>query len=544
MKRFRWLYICALLLLVGILAAQNSSVFSLAEQDSTIVRAPVIYEDRVIFYIYSSQGTYSPLERAVIVGKRLEKLSLQKQLYRDSLNILETEEDYTIRYAKSPIFTISRVDSLILQQPLKEIAIAYHEAIINEFIPHFTQFSLRKNILLLVRTIALAFLVLILTGFLFRMLKRLTDWLHELVRKIKDKYPNGYVIKGIRFLTADQFDKIAKPLIGLLRFLVIVIISYFSLYFLLLAIPPTRMIAHQLQAYITNPLVQTGHAILNYLPNLFFIAVVIIITRYVLRILRYFFNEIENGHIHIGGFYTDWADSTYHIVKFFTLFFVVVIIFPYLPGSGSPAFQGISIFVGVLVSLGSSSAIANIIAGIILTYMRPFQVGDFVRIGDRQGILIETALLVLRIKTVKNEEVNIPNSIVLGGNIVNYTSYARAGKLLLHTKISIRYDVPWQKVYELLVSAALRSYGINKNKPPFVNVTDLMDHHVVYELNAYTETPNSMPLMYSELHRHILDTFTEAGIEIISPMYNAIRDGSGNTVPSPKSESHSESQHQ
>jgi small-conductance mechanosensitive channel len=209
----------------------------------------------------------------------------------------------------------------------------------------------------------------------------------------------------------------------------------------------------------------------------------------------------------------------------------VVVIFPYLPGSSSPAFQGISIFVGVIVSLGSSSAIANIIAGIILTYMRAYRIGDFVRIGDKKGTLLETSLLVVRIKTIKNEEVTIPNAIVLSGNIMDYSSYAREGNLVLHTELSVRYDVPWQKVYELLISAALKSDGVNTQKSPYVNILRLMDHCVEYQLCAYTDRPNTQILTYTELHKNILDNFAEAGVEIMSPMYNAIRDGNASAVP-------------
>jgi small-conductance mechanosensitive channel len=163
--------------------------------------------------------------------------------------------------------------------------------------------------------------------------------------------------------------------------------------------------------------------------------------------------------------------------------------------------------------------------------MRAYQIGDFVHIGDKKGILLETTLLVVRIKTVKNEEVTIPNAIVLAGNITDYSSYARAGNLILHTKLSIGYDVPWKKVSELLVSAALNSHGVNQNKPPFVNITELLDHSVVYELNVFTDSPDSMPMTYAELHKNILDCFAEAGVEIMSPTYNAIRDGNTSTIP-------------
>lgn len=530
MKRFRLLLLFSLLLILcSSLAAGD--IFEHVKQDTLLLKSPVVYQDKVVFYIYSNLGSFSALERSVIVSKRLEELSEHKVLHRDSLQIVNQDGEYDIRYGAKILHTIGRADSVAMQLPLSEIAQGYHDIVADEFIPLFANLNMRQSIILIIKTGFFVLLVLGISIFILRMLSKLIRYLQGLLKSVKERNPKGFTFKGFRILSTDQFCKAARTLIALLRFILLVFLLYFTLYFLLLAIPVTREIAQRLQAYIMNPVLNMGEAILNYLPSLFFIIVVVIATRYVLKFLRYVFDEIDKGHLRFENFYPDWADSTYHIVKFLILFFMVVMIFPYLPGSSSPAFQGISIFVGVLVSLGSSSAIANIIAGIILTYMRPFQIGDFVRIGDKQGTLLETALLVVRIKTIKNEEIAIPNSIVLSDNITNYSSYAGEGNLILHTKIKVRYDVPWRQVSELLVSAALKSQGIIAEKPPFVIILQLLDHSVEYQLNAYTENPLIQILTYTELHKNILDNFSEAGVEIISPMYNAIRDGNTSTVP-------------
>lgn len=530
MKRFKLLLLISLLLALSVcLAAGN--IFEQAEQDSLLLKAPVIYKDKVIFYIYSGLGSFSARERSDIVSNRLEKLSENKHLYRDSLRIYNEGSEYDIRYGDKTIHTVGIADSLVIQKPLSEIAEGYYDLIADEFIPLFIHLSMRQSILLVAKTILFVLLVLGISIFIYRMIGKLIGYLKGLLKKVKTANPEGFSFRGVRILSTDQFCKAANLIVALLRFILLAFLLYFTLYFLLLVIPATREIAQRLQAYIMGPVLKVGEAVLNYLPSLFFIIVVVIVTRYVLKFLRYIFDEIESGHLRFSNFYPEWADSTYQIVKFLIMFFTVVIIFPYLPGSSSPAFQGISIFVGVLVSLGSSSAIANIISGIILTYMRPFRIGDFVRIGDKQGTLLETSLLVVRIKTVKNEEVTIPNAIVLSGNITDYSSYAREGSLVLHTELTVRYDVPWKKVSELLVSAALKSDGINTDKPPYVNILKLKDHCVEYQLCAYTDRANIQLLIYTELHRNILDDFAEAGVEIMSPMYNAIRDGNASTLP-------------
>ena len=530
MKRFRLLLLASLLLVLSAsLAAGN--IFEHVEQDSLIQKSPVVYKDKVIFYIYSGLGSFSALERSDIISKRLEKLSENKHLYRDSLHVYGQDGEYDVRYGDKTILTAGIGDSLALQKSLPEIAEGYYDLIADEFIPLFIHLSMRQSIILIVKTVLFVLLILGISIFIFRMLSKMIRYLQSLIIAVKTANPEGFTFRGIKLLSTDQFCKATRTIIALIRFILLALLSYFTLYFVLLAIPATHEIAQRLQTYIMTPVMGVGEAILNYLPSLFFIIVVVIATRYLLKFLRYIFDEIENGNLRFSNFYPEWADSTYQIVKFLIMFFTVVVIFPYLPGSSSPAFQGISIFVGVIVSLGSSSAIANIIAGIILTYMRAYKIGDFVRIGDKKGTLIETSLLVVRIKTIKNEEVSIPNAIVLAGSIMDYSAYAREGNLVLHTELTVRYDVPWKKVSELLISAALKSHGVNTQKSPYVNILRLMDYSVEYQLCAYTDSPNTQILIYTELHKNILDNFSEAGVEIVSPTYNAIRDGNASTVP-------------
>jgi small-conductance mechanosensitive channel len=209
-----------------------------------------------------------------------------------------------------------------------------------------------------------------------------------------------------------------------------------------------------------------------------------------------------------------------------------VIVFPYLPGSDSPAFQGISIFIGVLLSLGSTSAVSNIVAGVVLTYMIPFRPGDRVKIADTTGDIVEQNLLVVRVRTTKNVEITIPNSTVLGNHIVNYSRNAEGQGVVLHSTVTIGYDAPWRTVHELLVSAARRTAGVLQEPEPYVLQTSLNDFHVSYEVNLYTNEPSRMAPIYSELHANIQDEFARAGVEIMSPHYFAARDGNQATIPS------------
>jgi small-conductance mechanosensitive channel len=207
-----------------------------------------------------------------------------------------------------------------------------------------------------------------------------------------------------------------------------------------------------------------------------------------------------------------------------------VVIFPF-PGSNSPAFRGISVFLGVLLSLGSTSAVAHGVAGTILTYMRSFSVGDFVKIGDAVGEVVEKTLLVTRVCTQKREIVTIPNGSVLGGVVVNYSAEARKGGVIFYTKVSIGYNAPWRKVHELMISAALSTRDILESPEPFVLQSSLDDFYVSYELNAFTNHPENMQRIYSDLHQNIQDKFNEGGTEINSPHYTSLRDGNRVAMP-------------
>ena len=253
--------------------------------------------------------------------------------------------------------------------------------------------------------------------------------------------------------------------------------------------------------------------------------------KYLVRMVLYLAREIEAGRLKFNGFYPDWAMPTFHIVRFLLYAFMIAMIYPYLPGSKSGVFQGISVFVGLIVSLGSSTVIGNIIAGLVITYMRPFKMGDRIKLNDTTGDIIEKTPLVTRIRTPKNEVVTVPNSFIMSSHTVNYSTSAREYGLIIHSEVSIGYDVPWRQVNQILIDAALNTPGVVDDPRPFVLETSLSDWYPVYQINAYIKEAHKMSQIYSDLHQTIQDKFNEAGIEIMSPHYMAVRDGNATTMP-------------
>jgi small-conductance mechanosensitive channel len=338
-------------------------------------------------------------------------------------------------------------------------------------------------------------------------------------------------IQSVTLLSEERTVELITTLTKIVRLVFLVLLSYVYLAVSFSLFIVSKTWAHTLLGYFLSPLNKALSSLLDYLPNLFYITVLVFIFHYAINAVRFFFLEIGKGNIELPGFYGEWAVPTFKIVRFMILALGLIIIFPYLPGSNSPFFKGISIFFGILISFGSSSAIANIVAGIVLTYMRPYKIGDRVRIADTIGDVIEKTLLVTRVRTIKNVDITVPNSMVLGSHIINYSSSASDRGLILHTSVTIGYDAPWRQVHELLIAAASETEFILKEPRPFVLQTGLNDFYVSYEINAYTDEPSKMAQIYSMLHSKIQDKFNEAGVEIMSPHYAAMRDGNRVAIP-------------
>lgn len=338
-------------------------------------------------------------------------------------------------------------------------------------------------------------------------------------------------LQSLELLPADRLLEWLRAAVGFLYWVCAGLIVYFYLPTILQIFPWTRGLSDRLFGYALDPVSALLSAVTGYIPNLVFIIVVVFMVHHFLRFVHMVFREVGRGRVSFPGFHPEWAEPTFQIARFLVWAFALVIVFPYLPGADSPAFKGVSVFVGVLFSIGSSAAVSNVVAGTILTYMRPFRIGDRVKIADSVGDVVERTLLVTRLKTIKNEYITIPNASVLTGQIVNYTRSEEEEGLILHTSVTIGYDAPWRKVHDLLVAAAKATPNIVAAPPPFVLQTALGDFSVRYEVNAYTDAPALMAQTYSGLHANIQDQFNEAGIEIMSPTFQVRRNEPTSTLP-------------
>lgn len=354
--------------------------------------------------------------------------------------------------------------------------------------------------------------------------RKLEEWRGTRIRSLR--------IQRQHILTAGDITRLLRGANTWLRrgaklLLLLLFVNYVFVFFTWSRDAAIRMIERRLMV-----IGDLAVALFDYLPDLLVVIVVILLARLALHLVRIVFDGIQAERIRVHGFYPEWARTTFNLLRILVIGLTVVVVFPYLPGSDSPAFRALSIFFGVLLSLGSSSAVANVIAGIVLTYTRAFRRGHWVKIAETEGEIVERTAFVTRVRTSKNVEVSIPNSSVLGHHVINYSSQAKGAGLMLNTSVTIGYDVPWPQVHELLLEAAARTERIERDPAPFVLQTALGDFYVEYELNVTTREPERRPRIFSDLHANILDAFHEAGVEIMSPHYRANRDGSAIAIPS------------
>jgi small-conductance mechanosensitive channel len=326
-------------------------------------------------------------------------------------------------------------------------------------------------------------------------------------------------VQSRNILPAERLFAAVRGVLGATRAGVLLLMAWAWGSTVLGLFPWTRGHAGRLADYVLDPLVRISTGLFGYLPNLIFLVILVFVTRYGLRILHLLAEAVARGAITFSRFEPDWAWPTYRIGRIAIVALVIVVAYPYIPGSESEAFKGISIFVGIVFSLGSSSVVSNILAGYSLIYRRTFKVGDRVKIDDVLGDVVEMRLQVTHLRSPKNEEVIVPNSQILNSKVVNYTSFARQHGLILHTTVGIGYEVPWRQVESMLLLAAERTPGLLPAPKPFVRQLALGDFAVTYELNAHCSDAQQMIPLYTELHRNVLDVFNEYGVQIMTPAY-------------------------
>jgi small-conductance mechanosensitive channel/biopolymer transport protein ExbD len=495
-------------------------------------RIPVKLDNKTLFYVRVPVAGYSPETRAEATSRRIQDFARDRSLDLGDLTVKidEQTKTYNLMVGDEPLAILTEADAKAIG--IDPVTMIYrNRLLVSEAVKDWRVDRTPEKYAIAAGHTLAALVGLIVA---LKLLYWVCGWLIRRLRQWQGTRIRGFSLFGSEILSAERVVDAVWELIKFLRLVTLLLVLGYFLAIILGFFPETRFLAENLNNYAFNALETVGLGLMAYMPKLFFIGIIVLITTYVLKLVKFFFTEVQRGHITIPGFYTNWAKPTYNIIRVLIIFFAGAVAYPYLPGASSPAFQGISIFVGALFTLGSSGAIANLVSGIVLIYSRAYEIGDRITISDTTGDVMEKSLFVTRIRTLKNVVVTVPNAVILGGNVINYTpgkDGLTLSPLVLHITVTLGYDVPWRLVHEVLIQAAQATEHILNQPAPFVLQTSLDDFYVSYELNAYTEKPKLMPKLYSQLHQNIQDRCNELGIEILSPHYRAARDGNQLAVP-------------
>jgi len=490
---------------------------------------PIVLGVDTIGFLYGPAGLRDPEVRAEDLAERLRALRFER-VPPDSVRINADRSPPVVLVSGEPVLVVTPAE-IAAQGVAPDSALAIYARIV-------------RNALALPllrgtpRELAVGVLLMLLSTILF-------IWIWRTLARIQPRATEFFKARVTARVSAIRFQRfeivseagVARTVessVWLMR--VAISIALIALYLPLIFsfFPSTRRIAAWLWSMIWGPIQGAALGAVAYLPDLFTILVIIFLTWRGLILLRAFFLAVERERIRLNGFYPDWARPTYQLLRVLIIAFSVILIWPQLPNSDSTAFRGVAAFLGLLVTFGSAGAVANAVGGVVMVYMRPFQPGDRVQIADTVGDVEERGMLVTRIRTPKNVVVTIPNSQVLGSHMINYSRVAKDTGIILHTSVTIGYDVPWPRVHEALLAAARKVDGVLETPGPFILQTALGDFTVNYELNAHTKEPERMGMLYSDLHREIQNEFAKAGIEITSPHFYSIRDGNRTTIPAPE----------
>jgi len=525
MTTLKRLLACALpaLLIVGQAFAQDEApqpaqVQSGARSEDALDSAIVWIDDQPLFRV-PGVSTYSAEDRARRIGARIAAAAADRTIPKESVRVVETETGTQIVAGEHPLVIVREADAALEGSSVPRLAAAYATRI-QQGIEVFRSEReprrlIRSGLYALFVTLVLVFVLWPLRLVRKRVQARFAERLHARVASVS--------IRSVELIERERIWGIVRGMTRGAYLLLIASIIFAYLQVVLQLFPWTRGIATGFLGYLADPLRHIVLAALGFVPNLLFLAVLFVVTRFVLKAIHLFASSIESGAVTLTGFDPEWTWPTYKLVRVAVIAFAVIVAYPYIPGSQSLAFKGVSLFVGVLFSLGSSSVISNVLAGYTMTYRRAFKIGDRIEVDSSIGEVVETRLLVTHLRTAKNEEVILPNSLILNGKVINYSSIAKRQGLILHTTVGIGYETPWRQVEAMLLAAAAaaseRLPSLLKDPKPFVLQRALGDFCITYEINVYTDAPGAMFAGYAELHRNILDVFNEYGVQIMTPAY-------------------------
>jgi len=524
----------ALLLILSLvtaapLLAQDSAAVAASARDSALTTAPpdtaaLVIGNQTVHVFRGKVGQIGPVQRVEMAAERVRMAARPGP---DSVRVITDSLGAIILLNEVPVFIVMPAD---YPPGLGVPPSAYVSAVVSRLrmgLDAAEEAGSVRAIAIGVGSVAAATLLLILA---LRLLVRGRKWLAERAsRKLPD-----LKISGVELLSAGGLQRVILLSLQAVAWVAGLLLAYTWITFSLTRFAYTRPWGMVFGRFLASTSERIGLAILHSIPGLITVALIMVVTRALLVLLKSFFDTVARQRVKILGIHPDTVPATRRIVTAVVWMFAIASAYPFLPGASSESFKGLSVLAGVLVTFGSAGIVGQAMSGLLLMYARGFKPGDFVRVGATEGTVMELGLLSTRIRTVANEFILVPNSTVISGSITDYSAAGREGHpLFVTSSVTIGYDTPWQRIHELLVNAGAKLTGTLRTPAPFVLQRALNDFYVHYEVFVPidSERASALPGLRSELNALIQDTFWAAGQEITSPHFYALRDGNAVTIP-------------
>jgi small-conductance mechanosensitive channel len=476
--------------------------------------APVVIDGETLFFVRGFSALPAP-ERAARIEQRILEIAELPEFVELEFEVREDDLGLAI-LANGRLLTVTTQADAQLEQISLTLLAELHADAIKKSIANYR--SGRSDAALIDSAmVAVGWTVgfALLTVLFLKGRSKLIRWIQQVTirRFTQFEEATNAVVKGRAVAQLIGFS------VNLVLWIGYLFILYYYLTFVLLSFVQTRPFAQLLLTYVSQPLMDVIFGFFSYLPNLVTLFIIFLVTRYLIKGLRLFMDNIEAGTIEWKDFEQSWVKPTFNIARVLIIAIAFVFAYPHIPGSDSRAFQGLTILAGLMVSFGSNTVVSNMMAGLFVIYRRSTNIGDRIKVGDQVGDVVEIKMMETLIKSVKNEMVSIPNAQLLNSEVVNYSRKIDGRGLLVHTTVGIGYEEPQDKVEAMLIEAANRTRDLKKSPAPFVLWAQLADYAINYQINAFTTRGSSLPRILSDLHRNIVDVFNENGVQIMTPSY-------------------------
>jgi small-conductance mechanosensitive channel len=489
---------------------------------------PVFLGGRQVFVVHSPRNGLDPAQRAVAIRKRIDAAVADRATPADSVWMRRSPEGIEVWLGRHFLWMIAHGDAEGMSVP--QLAV-----MVGDLPSQVTRGILRERSGRSPRGVLIAVLIAIGLTVVASVLARLLVAASRRWRAFLDrglpKYLRGFRIGTFEVLSQQQLTGIVGGILARADLVVGALLLYGYLTALFSLFPWSQGWSWQLLHFAREELVAAAIAVGRAIPNLLVLAGIFLLFRWLVRLSNHFFDAVDQCSVQVSWLHQELARPTKRLVGIGLWICAAAVAYPYLPGSQSKAVQGVSILLGVMVSIGSSGIVGNVIAGIVLTYSRSFSKGDRVQIGEIIGDVVNLGFFATKLRTPRNEEVTVPNGQLANQPILNYTRLAKEAGLILHTQVTIGYDADWRTVHSLLIEAAGRVEGVEREPVPWVFQSSLNDYHITYEICCVTRRSHEQLLLYGRLHQEIQDAFSRGGVEILSPMYNALRDANAQVLP-------------